>query len=389
MGVSVVQERPTSVARNMLLRKKRLDADASEELIRKLQRRELGDADYASLIKALTYGVCPLEILRRQRTADAGEEGAEKDKGKEAKPKDGKGSEAAKKPKGHGRLGSADYTGARNRTVLHDTRTIGESCPCCGRGHLYEMTPLELINLVGSAPVEAIRYLRQRLRCSACQGVFKADLPEGASPEKCQPSANASVVLMKFAMGVPFKRLEKWQNLFGVPLPDATQFDMSEKVADHLLWIFKMLEVFGAGSDLFHIDDTGMPVLSLIEENKGLKDGDRYGMNATGILAYHEGHPIYLYYVGRDHAGENLGRLLEKRDPDLKPPIQMGDASSRNTKHDHQTVPIFCASHAVRQFKDCRDAFPWECDLILDLLGKVFKNDSKTKAMTDEQRLAY
>ena len=112
-------------------------------------------------------------------------------------------------------------------------------------------------------------------------------------------------------------------------------------------------------------------------------------MHATAILAYHEEHPIYLYYVGRKHAGENFDCLLENRTEGLPVPFQMGDASSCNTKHNHETIPIFCNSHGVRKFKDTMEAFDWESTHILSLFGKVFKNHAETKTMTKEERLAH
>ena len=38
---------------------------------------------------------------------------------------------------------------------------------------------------------------------------------------------------------------------------------------------------------------------------------------------------IALFFTGREHAGENLARVVDKRDEELDPAIQMCDALSR------------------------------------------------------------
>lgn len=381
-----------------------LDAEETTALIVRLERRELQEADYPLLVDTLKNGVTSLEMLRRKKpgkddeTTDKQDDPDNPDNPDDPDDPDDPdetGDKADEEPKdktkrkGHGHLGSADYTGARNEPVFHEHLKIGDICPCCGRGSLHGIKVKELINLIATAPVEAIRYLLEHLRCSACLKTFTAAPPENVRPGKCQPSANAAVVVMKYGLGVPFKRLETWQTYFGVPLPDASQFDMSEEVADCLHPVFKHLEKLAADSELLHVDDTSMPIVSLIQENKSLQKGDRYGMNATGILAYFQEHPIYLYYIGRDHAGENIDHLLKKRTKGLPTPLQMGDASSRNTKHGHETIAAFCNSHGVRKFKDTQEAFNWESNTILSLLGAVFKNDAETKKLSKDARLSF
>lgn len=372
-----------------------LNLKERKALITRLQRRQLLETDYPLLENHLKQG------MRSQDPpgGGAGDDGtADKQDpddsqgdrdGDEAGKREDEQGQGGKKKKNHGHLGSSDYSGAKNRHVAHESLNVGDACPDCVKGRLYGLAPKELINLIGRSPLEAVRYLLEYLRCSSCQQTFTAPLPADASPNKCQPSANASVVVTKYALGVPSKRLETWQRYFGIPLPDSSQFDMCEVVANCCQGVFRHLEALAADSWLFQLDDTQMGVLSLIKENKSLKKGERYGMNATGILAYYQQHPIYLYYVGREHAGENLGRLLKNRSDGLPVPIQMGDASSNNTSHDHDTTPIYCNSHGFRKFKDTAEAFDWESGYILSLLGGVFKNDAATKSMSQEERLAY
>ena len=360
-----------------------------QEMKRRSRERRLTDKDHDILEAILDGGLDSMEKLkRRERNRGVDSKGPTSDKDHEERSN--KQSRSSKKRKGHGRISSNDYTGATTESVEHETHQVGDRCPGCGRGKLYELKQaVQQLALMASSPIQAIRFLKQRLRCSGCQRIFVAKAPEQARHGKFHPSANAAVAISKYGLGVPFKRLEKWQKYMGIPLPDATQWEMVERVADSLYKIYKALERRAADCATFFGDDTNMPILSLLQENKTLGEKARYGMRATGILARDKGLDIYLYYLGRLHTGENLGELLDKRSPHLPDPLQMGDASSCNTRHNHNTVSCFCSGHAIRKFKTA--AYPEYTDEILRLLKAVFDHDAKTRELDlgDAQRLAY
>ena len=150
----------------------------------------------------------------------------------------------------------------------------------------------------------------------------------------------------------------------------------------------------GAQGDLIHNDDTMMKTLELMRENKRLaaagEDG-RTGMFTTGIVSISEGRRIALFFTGREHAGENLKQVLEKRAAELAPPIQMCDGLSRNVPKEPETVLANCLTHGRRKFVEVVDSFPEECQVMLELLGKVYKNDAEARAqkMSPEKRLQY
>ena len=74
-------------------------------------------------------------------------------------------------------------------------------------------------------------------------------------------------------------------------------------------------------------------------------------MYTTGIIALYEGHQIALFINGRQHSGENVGDILEFRDPGKDPIIQMCDALSANVPKDFETILCNCLSHGFRKFK--------------------------------------
>lgn len=290
--------------------------------------------------------------------------------------------------KGHGRLSEAAYTGATN--VEHPLGAFkpGDGCPSCGKGKLFKSEVRKILVLMARAPIDAMRYLLDVMRCSSCGKTFE-DQPAQAQWGKHHPSANAGLVLMRYGLGVPGYRLQTWQSHMGIPLPDATQWDMIKKVGTSMIPIFLVLEYLLAQSPQVSLDDTGLKVLALLQEFKSATKKARHGCHATCIHGEHQGQKIILYHVGRQHAGENIQQLLDLRSPSLNAPVQVGDGSACNTAHHHKTVEANCHAHAFRKFRDAHGVHPDLVDYILYSIGQLFSNDRETKSMGGQQRLEY
>lgn len=294
----------------------------------------------------------------------------------------------AKSPKGHGRLSAQDYPGAASRECVHEQLTAGQRCPHCGQGSLYRETTKQQIELIGHAPVSAICWQVEVLRCSACKAIFNARDPQG----KYQPSVKTSIVLLRYYLGQPFHRLEELQRLVGVPLPDATQWELAEALFSDVFPVIGVLIKEAAQASLIGLDDTHGRILTLIAENKHLPVGARHGIHSTGFVTVGE-QVIILFFTSRAHAGENLDKLLDLRRPDQEKPTQMGDASGNNTpkRHAGKTKVANCNAHAVRKFKEIQANFPAPCDIILEALSDVFAHDARTRelGLTPEARRDY
>ena len=305
---------------------------------------------------------------------------SQKDKPEKDKPK------KDKKP-GHGRNGAKDYTGAEKVQIPHDSLKHKDPCPLCPKGKVYiEKTPKILIRVTGAAPLSATAYEMERLRCNLCGEVFTAKTPEGIGEEKYDAASGAMIALLKYGNGFPFYRMENLQKSLGIPVPASTQWDIVRDFYFHIYPVFAEFLNQGANGKVIHNDDTVMKVLSLMKENSS---SERKGMFTTGIVSITESQKIALFYTGRNHAGENITQLLEKRQADLGPPIQMCDALSRNPSTGFETLLANCMGHGRRRFVEIYDNFPDECAHILKELGKVYKNDAvaKEKNLSADERL--
>ncbi len=195
------------------------------------------------------------------------------------------------------------------------------------------------------------------------------------------------IALMKYGCGLPFNRLDQLQACLGVPLPSSTQWDIIYDMAEIFSPVYGALIRNAAQGDVVYNDDTVMKVLELMKE----VDPKRKSMFTSGIMATAEKHKTALFFTGRNHAGENLAKVLAKREKAIEAPIQMCDALASNTSEDFITILANCITHARRRFVDVAESFPDECKFVLDILGAVYKNDafSKEMKMTPDQRLEY
>jgi hypothetical protein len=192
-------------------------------------------------------------------------------------------------------------------------------------------------------------------------------------------------------MASPFYRQERYQKLLGVPLPDSTQWDLVESVADCAYPVLGTLERYAANGTHLNHDDTHVKILDIMRANQLEPEKKRKGTFMTCVLAQSSGHALCLYYNGIQHGGENVTRVLEKRDPRLPLIIRMCDALSANVPAALKTILCHCLVHGRRRFTDIEAFFPEKCGHVIEQLALVYQYDAEAKEqkMTADQRLAH
>jgi transposase len=302
------------------------------------------------------------------------------------------------KRKGHGRNGAGEFWGAAKVQVAHPDLKSGARCPKCPKGKVYPLSePALLIHFLSSPPVAATLYECQRLRCSSCGEVFTAEAPPEVSGKKYDESAGSMIAVLKYGHGFPFHRMEHLQGDLGVPLPASTQWGLVEQKANSILPVYDCLLQQAAQGELLHNDDTAMKILQYLGkraeryEQPQAHDEQRTGIFTTGIISVVQDHKIALFFTGKHHAGENLLELLERRQTGRSPPLQMCDALSRNLPQDFKVILCNCLAHARRKFIELLEAFPQECQIVLEAFKSVYFTEEQAQraGMNPQQRLAY
>ena len=296
------------------------------------------------------------------------------------------------KPKGHGRNAAADYSAAEQIKVDHASLKPKDNCPGCLKGILYQMkVPKVVVRITGKAPLGAKVYQMQKLRCNLCGEIFIADTPADIGQEKYDAASAAMIALLKYGSGMPFYRLEQLQGSCGVPLPASTQWEIVEQMANGLYPVYYELNRQAAQGDIIHNDDTTMKILALMQNNDEQDQSQRKGIFTTGILSTVNDQKIALFFTGRKHAGENMADLLQQRQSDRSPPIQMCDALSRNTSDAFKSILANCLAHGRRKFVEVALNFPEQCRYVIETLAEVYKYDeiAKEQNMTADERLHF
>jgi len=304
--------------------------------------------------------------------------------------------------KNHGRYGAQDYAGCEQVTLTHPELKAGDACPDCATSNtpakLYATAdPGVLIRLKGQPLITGTCYHIEKLRCVVCGSLYAAPIPKAiAQQPKYDVSCRTNIAMGRYYMGLPFKRLELWQSLQGIPLADATQWDQMRIVYPPVKAIRDCLEGLAAHGQALFYDDTPNKILNQplrVQEGKAL----RKGVYTTAVVSQVEQRVVYLFYTSERYAGENIEALLRKRTANSSPLITMSDASANNQPKKvpddllARWIMCFCLVHGRRKFYEIFNFFESECDYVLKQIGEVYHYDKlcREKGLNAQERLAY
>lgn len=294
----------------------------------------------------------------------------------------------------HGRYAANDYIGCPLIPIAHDKLKPGDICPACAEVSMHgrlckEHSPQVVVKLSGSPLITGKRYELETLRCSLCGEYYVASLPkEVSSRSKYDETCRTSIAISRYYSGQPFHRTERLQSSQGVPLADATQWDLVLQLYKIVLPVYDVLESLAANGKLIQYDDTGNRILESYSKDKAV--------HTTSFISQLGEHAIYLFFTSLHHAGENFELLLEKRVTD-EPLITMSDASSQNIPKRlgedlmARWILCFCLVHGRRKFYELQQFFGKECEFVLDIISEVYRHEGycKKHQLNPEARLLY
>jgi hypothetical protein len=316
---------------------------------------------------------------------------------------DGDAAAADPPKKSHGRNGTAAFI--RARECLHGLGLgiLGAICAACGIGRMSRYRDKVIIRVVGQSIFGAERHTFEQARCRVCGAIIRADgtnlLLDGLGTEYVTYhwSACAMLIVMHYFAGAPFKRLEALHQGWGVPMPDANQWQLVDRCDDLLAPLYKAIERHAIrNATTLRIDDTGSMIIALrrqIQEEIAALQllGDstrdvRTGINATAVYLETDQAKVVLFFTGRHHAGEIIDQLLARRRPVAqatdKKLVKVTDAASKNFDHAHGDLleEAVCNAHAFLKFRAIKSAFPVEYAVAGEAYKNVFDNDDEAKA---------
>jgi transposase len=227
------------------------------------------------------------------------------------------------------------------------------------------------------------------LKCNTCGTRFKTPIPEEIkNAPKYDVSVASTLAIARYSLGLPMKRMEQNQAMHGIPMKDATQWDLLRGLYDVVSPVHGVLTQLASNGTLMVYDDT--PGRILANQAQGL------ATHTTAFISVYEEHKIHLFITGRNHAGNNADAILAKRTNEESVTAMM-DASPHNIpKHMNAALTArfilcFCLVHGRRKFFEVFDAFDQACDFVLDVIGLVYTNDAhcKKNKLSPQERLIY
>jgi hypothetical protein len=281
---------------------------------------------------------------------------------------------------------------------------LGALCAACGIGRMSPYRDKVIIRVVGQSIFGAERHRFEQARCRLCGAILRADGMDllvlngiGTSYVTYHWSACAMLIVMHYFAGAPFKRLEALHRGWGIPMPDANQWQLVDRCHDLLAPLYKAIERHGIHYAItLRIDDTGSMIVELrrqiqdeiaaIELLGESARNVRTGINATGVYLETDQVRVVLFFTGRHHAGEIIDQLLQHRRSVAKATenklVKVTDAASKNFDHAQADLleEAVCNAHAFLKFRAIKDAFPVEYGLAGEVYKKVFDNDDEAKA---------
>ena len=233
--------------------------------------------------------------------------------------------------KNHGRYGVSDYSGCD--TVHYDFEDLhpGSACPDCSAlntpGRLHAYPAGNLIRLTGHPVISGVNHNYTRLRCNVCLKVFSAQVPAAVRQRaKYDASCRSALAINRFGMGMPFHRIEHYQRYHGVPVADATMYDLMNELVDVCFPVYCALQRHGAEGDLNQYDDTNNRILELVSHPL-IKS--RKGAHTTTMVIRCDEATVVLFKTSQQIARENVKDLYEYRTCN-ESFMTMTDASSQN-----------------------------------------------------------
>jgi transposase len=286
-----------------------------------------------------------------------------------------------------GRIPRSKYKNVKEIAISHTDLKPGDLCPTLCGGKLYRLKPSAILKIDGASFAYPINYSIERLRCALCGDIQKPD--HDISKVKYTDRFISQLIMHKYYLALPMYRMDNYQRIIGVPLPDSTQWRLFNSSYHKLLPAFTELERHAATSSLFHYDDTRVRILSVIKDNKLNPDKKRTGQYTTVVIANSKQGSITLFYSSISHAGENMQALLARRPEGLGSFTTMCDALGANTLDIKGLIESNCLAHALVKFIDLESISPYDLSRPINDLTKVFENDEKTQGMSDHDRLKY
>jgi len=237
--------------------------------------------------------------------------------------------------------------------------------------------------------ITGTKYALETTRCNLCRARFYTQAPEViAQTPKYDASCISTLALARYSMGLPMSRIEAHQAMHGIPLPDATQWDLLKKGSGHIQPILTALINEAANGELMYYD--GTPNRILEHQTKGKAS------HTTAFISVVNEKKVHLFFTGTSTPATQVDSLLSQRTTEI-PLTAMMDASSTNfpkalsASLTARFILCFCLVHGRRKFYELVPFFEKQCSFVLSIFSGVYANEAycRNTGLSPTERLIY
>jgi len=252
-----------------------------------------------------------------------------------------------------------------------------------------EDKPSFLLRLEGKPMITGTKYALEITRCNLCRTRFYTKAPASiAQAPKYDASCTSTLAIARYSMGVPMSRLEGHQAMHGIPLPDATQWDLLKKGAGYIQPVLTALINEAGNGELMHYDGTPNRILEQQTQGKASQ--------TTALISVVNGKKVHLFFTGTSTPATHVDSILNNRTSET-PLISMMDASSSNFPKTLKSSLIarfilcFCLVHGRRKFYELFPFFEKQCGFVLSIFSAVYANEAycRDSGLSPDERLVY
>lgn len=259
--------------------------------------------------------------------------------------------------------------------------------------HLSHIKKQCIIRLNGFSAEE---HLSETARCLSCATKVEANGSDEVTFGEFSTPAASALVALRYAYGMPSFRLEEVSGSLGYKIPDSTQWEVLEAVANELYGFHKFLRPHAADAPRAQMDDTRVMINAVAAKLRNAPSEaatSRTGIHTTGYLASHSDGKICIFESGLHHAGELFSKIMNSRTVDDSVILMMDAANANTSKFKDIDVTVTeanCNSQAVRRFKESAEnpVFEERTEPILRLYSAIFKRDKILQDALPADRLA-
>lgn len=237
--------------------------------------------------------------------------------------------------------------------------------------------------------ITGVKYALEVTRCTLCRTRFYTKPPEAiATAPKYNASCISTLALARYSMGLPMSRIEAHQAMHGIPLQDATQWDLLKKGAGQIQPVLTALMNEAANGELMLYDATPNRILEHQTQGKA--------SHTTALISVVNEKKVCLFFTGTSTPGTQVDAILSQRTIE-SPLTTMMDASSTNFPKNLRVSLVarfalcFCLVHGRRKFYELFSFFEKQCGFMLSIFADVYANEAhcRDSRLSPAERLAY